>query len=128
VVNGVWLHQQRRNAKAWAQARIRVLEDHLHAFAQQFSLAAITIDYVNSVITHAPARCWHQVKDCLTQGGFATPGFADEPQDLSPPDVKIDAVYGPDDNPWPTQHLVKEVAPLAEVGTDFAQTQEHITA
>src|SRR6202521_387937 len=95
IVNLEWLADDAADRHARVQARVWVLEDHLHLAAHLAQLPATPRGQVFAEEVHGAARRLVELQDRPTRRALAAPGFTDQAEGLAAPDRERDVVDGP---------------------------------
>ena len=111
-----------------AQARMRLLEDHLHPAAEPTQLGPARPPEVSSVEEDCARSRPLQADDRPAERGLARARFADETDDLAARDVEVDVVYGVHGPGFVPQHLRDKPALVEEVHAHPAELDERLGA
>src|SRR5258705_2881421 len=114
LVHGERLAQDVAHAHPRVQARIEVLEDHLHLAPQGAQLGAAHLGDIAPVEHDTPAARVGQPQHRASDRGLAAAGLADEADGLVFPEIKAHAIHRRDHAPLAGQHR-EEAATLAIV-------------
>src|SRR5579859_1015742 len=95
IVNLQWLADDAADRHARVQARVRVLEDHLHLAAHLAQLAAAQRGQVFAEEIHGAARRLVELQDRPAGRALTAPGLTDQAEGLAPLHGERDVVDGP---------------------------------
>ncbi len=96
LVDGQGLADDAADRHTRVQARVGVLEDHLHFPAEAAKLTALHLRQVGAFEIDLPGSRAGQLEDCLPGRALAAPRFADEPEGLTAADLEAQAIDGTD--------------------------------